>query len=309
MDNTLRKLDLNLLVTLEALLLENNVSRAAERLHRSQPAVSTHLARLREIFGDPLLLPGPRGMVPTARARALHEPLSQALRVLGQVVAAPADFEPARAAVTWRIAATDYSESVIVQPVLGRLRALAPRSRLGVVQMQPARIASRLANGDIDLAFHLVEEIPPGLHHQPLFSERYVLAGRVGHPQLQQKLSLSRFCELEHVIVSPDGGGFLGPTDEALAAMGKTRKVVLSVPNFIGLQQLLEDTEMVAMLPERLLRQGRHRLQQVAPPLQVAGFGMAMIWHERSHRDPASAWLRKMLQQTCALASKKVKGR
>ncbi|MBW8837567.1 MAG: LysR family transcriptional regulator, partial [Burkholderia sp.] len=128
--NNLRKLDLNLLVTLDVLLAELNVTRAAERLNFSQPSVSVHLAKLRDVLGDPLLLPGPRGMRATARAEALREPLRQALEALEQAVAPARPFDPAQATQTWRIAATDYAESTIVLPALQGLRTAAPGTRL-----------------------------------------------------------------------------------------------------------------------------------------------------------------------------------
>ncbi len=289
----LRRLDLNLLLTLDVLLAERNVTRAAERLHYSQPAVSVHLARLRELLGDPLLLPGPRGMRPTARAEALREPLRLALAALEQAVAPSAPFDPGAARDTWKIAATDYSESTVLLPVLATLRTLAPGTRLAVVALDPARIARQAEQGEIDLALHTTDGAPPGLRRRALFSERYVLAGRPGHPQLRRRPTLERFCALEHAIVSPDGGGFKGVTDEVLAQAGLTRRVALSVPHFLFLRAVLETTDLVAMLPERLLRGST--LRAVAPPVAVPGYEMSMLWHERVHRDPAHQWLREAI--------------
>lgn len=173
-----------------------------------------HLAKLRAIFDDPLLLPGPRGMRPTVRAEQLRGPLIQAL---------------------------------------------------------PA---------------------PTGLRQRTLFSERYVLAGRVGHPKLHENLTLAQFCLLEQVMVSPDGGGFYGITDQALPNVGLTRRVVLSVPHFLFVISVLTQSDLVAMLPEQLAR-NHPLLQQLKPPLAVPGFEMTMLWHKRSHRDPAHQWLRE----------------
>ncbi len=155
--NNLRRLDLNLLVTLDVLLTEHNVTRAAERLNFSQPSVSVHLAKLRDIFDDPLLLPGPRGMRPTARAEALREPLRLALEALEQAVAPAAPFDPALADNTWRIAATDYGESTILLPALSAIRGSAPGTRLAVLELAPPRIARQAEQGEIDLAFHTTE--------------------------------------------------------------------------------------------------------------------------------------------------------
>jgi len=292
--NDLRRLDLNLLVTLDVLLSEHNVTRAAQRLNFSQPSVSVHLAKLRDIFGDPLLLPGPRGMRPTARADELREPLRQALEGLQRAVSPADPFDPARATHTWSVAAADYGELTIVQPALAGLRAAAPGTRLAVLGSAPSRMARQAEQGEIDLALHATQYAPPGLRHRVLFSERYVLAGRAGHPRLKRRPTLAQFCALDHLIVSPDGGSFHGFTDDALAAAGVARRVVLSVPHFLFALSALAGTDLVAMLPSRLVR-GNPALKLVEPPVEVPGFEMAMFWHERSHRDPAHQWLREHL--------------
>lgn len=292
--SNLRRLDLNLLVTLDALLAERNVTRAAQRLNFSQPAVSVQLAKLREFFGDPLLLPGPRGMQPTARAEALREPLRQALEVVESAVSPAKPFNPADAHHTWRVVATDYGESTLVLPILSGLRWRAPGTRLAVVEMAPLRIAKQAEEGEIDLAFHTTEGSPPGLRRRTLFKERYVLAGRADHPRLKRRPTLAQFCQLEHVMVSPDGGGFRGVTDEVLANAGLTRKVALSVPHFLFVRSVLASTDLVAMLPSRLVRDSPE-LKVVEPPIEVPGYEMSMLWHERSHRDPAHQWLREFI--------------
>lgn len=290
----LRTLDLNLLVTLDVLLAEHNVTRAAAQLNLSQPAVSVHLAKLRDVFGDPLLLPGPRGMRPTAKADALREPLREALDALRRAVSPPSAFDPAQATNTWRIAASDYAESAVLLPMLGGLRSAAPGTRLAVLQTAPVHIARHAERGNIDLALHTRDGAPENLHRRVLFAERYVLVGRAGHPGLKRKPRLAQFCKLEQMIVSPDGGGFAAATDEALAALGMTRKVVLSVPHFLFVGSVLATTDLVAMLPERLV-QGSSELQVVEAPVEVPGFEMTMLWHERLHRDPAHQWLRDFI--------------
>lgn len=292
----MRRLDLNLLVTLDALLAEHNVTRAAERLHLSQPAVSVQLARLREVFGDPLLLPGPRGMRPTARADELRLPLREALAALGKAVAPPGPFDPATASHTWRVAASDYGESTIVLPALGALRRAAPHSRMAILGLVPASLARQAELGEIDLAFHIAAEAPAHLRRRPLFTERYVLAGRHDHPGLQHAPTLEQFCQMEHVVVSPDGGGFHTPTDSVLAERGLERKVALSVPHFLFLVAVLASTDMVALVPSRLAR-AHPGLRVVEPPLEVPGFEMLMLWHERVHRDPGHQWLRELVAQ------------
>ncbi|MFT4269588.1 MAG: LysR family transcriptional regulator [Pantoea sp.] len=287
-------LDLNLLLTLDVLLAELNVTRAAQRLNLSQPSVSTQLARLRSIFNDPLLLPGPRGMLPTSRAEALREPLRLALESLQRAIAPPQAFEPDKANLTWRIAATDYMSSAIMLPVIGTLRVAAPDCRVAVFGLNPPLVAQQLEKAELDLIFHTGDRAPETLHQRKLFSERYMLAGRIGHPHLHPGLTLDTFCQLEHLIVSPDGGGFSAATDSALARIGRARRVVLSVPHFLFMLEVLASSDMVAVLPERLVRRST-QLQVIEPPLDVPGFDILMMWHERMQRDPAHQWLRQQI--------------
>ena len=290
----LQRLDLNLLLTLQVLLDELNVTRAAARLNLSQPSVSVQLARLREIFSDPLLLPGPRGMTPTARADALREPLRQALAALEAVLSPEAVFDPASADDTWHVAATDYMATAILLPALATLRQRAPQTRIAIYDLQPRHFPRQMAQGELDLVFHTRDAAPEGLHQRLLFSERYVLAGRSGHPALHPGLTVEAFCQLDQVMVSPDGGGFRAATDDALNELGLSRRVVLSVAHFLFLVETLRNTELVALVPERLVR-NVSGLSVVAPPVAVEGFDMLMLWPERLHRDAGHRWLRQLL--------------
>jgi DNA-binding transcriptional LysR family regulator len=249
----LQGLDLNLLRTLNVLLSENNVTRAAQRLNLSQPSVSVQLARLREIFADPLLLPGPRGMQPTARADELRGPLRDALLAL-ELAVAPVQRSTRHGGATWRVAATDYMASAILLPVLNTLRIASRPAAWRCLSYSPRGWYSGADRDEVDLFFHTRDGAPPGLHQRLLFRERYVLAGRAGHPALRSPLSLAQFCQLEQVIVSPDGGGFSAATDSALANLGLARRVVLSVPHFLFMLETLRNSDLVAVLPERLVR-------------------------------------------------------
>lgn len=292
--SNLSRLDLNLLVTLDALLAENNVTRAARRLNLSQPAVSLQLARLREALGDPLLLPGPRGMRPTARAESLREPLRAALQALRHAVDGGAGFDPAAATQRWHIAASDYTQMTVLLPIIPLLRREAPLTSLAVLPKLPGQLGRSAESGEIDLALHVADEAPPGMRRRLLFDERYVLAGRHDHPALRRRPSLAQFCRLDHLVVSPEGGGFSAATDQALSRQGLSRRVVLSVPNFATAAAVLATTDIVAMLPARLMAHVTG-LRAVEPPLAIDGFTMSMLWHERVHRDPAHAWLRERI--------------
>lgn len=203
-------------------------------------------------------------------------------------------FDPGHAALTWRIMASDFGETTVVLPALPDLRRQAPGARLAVVGLVPAQMVQQSERGAIDLAIHITAEAPPSLHHRPLFQERYVLAGRREHPRLRRRPTLTQFCALDHVIVSPDGGGFHGNTDSALAHVGARRNVVLSVPHFLFLRGVLLRTDLVAMMPSRLVAQDP-ALKAVDAPIDVPGFEMVMLWHERVHRDPAHRWLRERI--------------
>lgn len=288
------KLDLNLLVTLDVLLDELNVTKAARRLNLSQPSVSVQLAKLRDYFNDPLLVSHSRGMTPTLKAEQLRQPMKEAIVRLHQVVMPAAEFDPQHAQQRWRIAAYDYSEATVILPLLPVLRTMAPLSELSIVQLPPMQINEKAERGEIDLALHMASDSHANLHHRALFSEQYVLAGRKRHALLNKPVSLDIFCQLEHVIVSPDGGGFWGHTDEVLKALGLKRNVVLSVPHFLFLKAILETTDLVAMLPSRIAMMS-DLIQTVPVPIELSGFTLSMLWHERVHRDPAHQWLRKQI--------------
>jgi DNA-binding transcriptional LysR family regulator len=293
--NNLRNVDLNLLVTLHALLTERSVTRAAQRLHLSQPSVSVQLRKLRQIFADPLFIPGPGGLSPTTKAHALVQPLRSVLAEMTQLLQPRRRFDPADAAVTWQIAAADYAQYAILLPLLARLRRDAPGMRLAIREASHARMLKQVESGAIDLAFMALEQAPERLHHQMIFKEQYVLVARKGHPALKRKLTLDAFCKLEFIIVSPDGGGFRGITDTMLDGRGRKRRVVLSVPHFLFVPEAVARTDLVAMVPSRLVRVRTGHLQIVDPPLPIPGYEMAMIWHERAHADPAHIWLREQL--------------
>ena len=218
-----KKLDLNLLVTLETLLVEQNVTRAAERLHLSQPAVSTQLSRLRELFDDPLLIPVQRGMAPTAKALELLAPLRLALDQVRATLAEHRRFDPARAGLSVAIACTDYLQATLVQPLAVALRKRAPGLRLAVHHLDPSRLEAQMASGEVDLALMTPEHGPGSLRSRHLFDERYVLIGRQRHPGLRHGLTVEQFAQLDHVIVSLRGGALAvtgAPRDNVIATGG-----------------------------------------------------------------------------------------
>lgn len=298
--DTKKRLDLNLLVTLEALLAEQNVTRAADRLHLSQPAVSAQLSRLRALFDDPLLIPAQRGMTPTAKGQELLAPLRQALDQVRATLEQHRHFDPAKARLTVAIACTDYLQLVVVEPLVAALRRQAPGVRVALRHLDPPQLEAQMARGEVDLALMTPDDGPASLRSRPLFAERYVLIGRRRHPRLRRDLSPEQFAQLEQVIVSLRGGGFASAVDEGLAALGYARKVVLSAASFLFVPEIVARSDFVALVPERLARARREQLKVVDCPFPVPGFGVAMLWHERNHGHGGQRWVRDTLAALAA---------
>jgi DNA-binding transcriptional LysR family regulator len=294
----IKSLDLNLLKGFDALYKERSVTRAAELLCLTQPAVSGMLQRLRNNFGDPLFVRAQRGVIPTPRAIELAPQVSQVLNSI-ETLLRPTEFDPALAQFSLTLAATDYALHVVVTPFLAALRQQAPGIAVAVLSVDDARINHKMENGELDFALLTPESTYPELHAQQLFYEEYVCAMRKDHPAAQEgALTLERFCQLEHAIVSLDGGGFSGATDKALAAIGRQRKVALSVPSFLSLIRILQCSDLVALVPKRLVSLTDGLVVQ-APPLAVKGFTKLLAWHERTHADPRYIWVRSLLVASC----------
>lgn len=294
----LKSLDLNLLKALDALLAEQSVTRAAARLGVTQPAMSGMLTRLRDTFGDPLFVRARRGIVPTARAMALVAPLRQV--VLGiDALLQPARFVPEEATLRFTIAATDYALRAVVLPFVALLKERAPGIEIAVVGVADDRVLAQLERGDIDMALLTPDSTPGDLHARHLFDERYVCAMRSGHSAARGRLTLDRFCALDHALVSNRGGGFTGATDVALERLGRRRTVSLSVASFLILPEVLRASDMVAVVPARLVA-GMPGLAVREPPLEIPGFTKIAVWHERTHQDPAHRWLRELMLEACA---------
>ncbi|WP_431321122.1 LysR family transcriptional regulator [Rhizobium sp. YTU87027] len=294
----IRTLDLNLLRTLDALLDERSVTKAAQRLGLTQPAVSGMLTRLRESFEDPLFVRAQRGIVPTLRATQLMGPLKQILADVERLFQ-PSVFEPSLADFTVAVAASDYALVAVVVPFLAQLRLRAPGIRVAIRSADNDRIQAQFESGDVDLALITPEEAPPDLHARGLFDERYVCALRTDHPDVRSApLTLDRFCELDHALVSYSGQQFRGATDDALTKVGRARRVVLSVNSFMALAEVLRRTDLIAVVPRRLVSDG-DGLVTFEPPVDIPGFTKLAVWHERTHRDPGHRWVRSILFEAC----------
>ncbi|MFL9868065.1 LysR family transcriptional regulator [Paraburkholderia fungorum] len=299
----LRGIDLNLLVSLDALLAESNVTRAAERLHLTQPAVSTQLARLRQIFGDPLLLPAEtgRGMTRTARALELMEPLHTALKNLEAVVRHQSAFDPLTDTRRFVIAAHDNATAVLGMRLMELLPAVAgPGVRVAFVIGDQPTAASRLESGEIDLLLGSDRMIPPSMKVRQLYDEHFVFVQRKGHPRGIAPLDLDTYCALDHVLVSTSGGSFYGFMDEHLDELGRERRVALSLQHFALVPELLSKTDYVSTLPSRFAARYADRIDTFTLPFDARGFTLYAGWHPRNQADPALVWLRETLAELAA---------
>ena len=293
----IRNVDLNLLVALDALLAERNVSRAAVRLHLSQPATSALLARLRELFGDPLLLRSARGMLPTPRALELLGPVRQVLDEIGALIQPRAAFDAASAQHTFTLSASDYVEYALLPTLVDYLERKAPGVRLVVRPLDLQTVTKQMESGEVDLCVTGLQNAPAGLHVRPLYAERIVSVVRRRHPGVGARLTLDKFCNLEHIQASVRGSGFSARIDEALSALGRTRRARLAVAHFLLVPEIVARSDMISSLPERLARGYAKRLRIFEPPLAIEGFTVGEIWHERNERDPAQQWLRDVLAE------------
>jgi DNA-binding transcriptional LysR family regulator len=287
-----RKIDLNLLVALEALIAERNVTKAAARLNLSQPALSAQLNRLRDIFGDPLLIPAQRGMIATQRALELQEPLHRALEHVRGVVAEQSPFNPATAEATISIAASDYVQYAVLMPLTFALQREAPGLRIAWRNIDGRTVGAQMEKGEVDIGFITPDTAPDQLRTRKLYDECYVCIARRNHPVVNRGIDLQTFAALGHVIVSPRGGGFTGVTDTALEAHGLKRRVALSIASFLMVPEVIARSDFIAVVPERLARDRADRLQILPPPLPIAGFAISLVWHDRTTAHPAQRWLR-----------------
>ncbi|MNG93427.1 Nodulation protein D 2 [compost metagenome] len=289
----LRKIDLNLLLALHALLSERHVTRAALRLHRSQPAVSHALAQLRKHFDDPLLVRQGGGMALTARAQSLAKPLQDALSNLDSLLATPL-FEPARAQRRFRLSLSDYASRIILPHLLRHLRQVAPGVDLAISQASRETMLAQLLDGELDLALGLFPELPQDITAQPLFADRFIsVADRQVLPA-SGGMALEDWLARPHVLMAMRPDAF-DEIERALAARGLQRRIALALPHWSAAVEVLAGTDLILTVASRAvgsLRQHR-TLRQFTPPLAIPSFDYQQAWHKRKDSDPGHRWLRE----------------
>ncbi|MDP3512958.1 MAG: LysR family transcriptional regulator [Sulfuritalea sp.] len=286
--------DLNLLVVFDAVLAERSISRAADRLGLSQPAVSNALARMRKATGDRLFVRLANAMVPTPYAQGIAEPIRQALASIRVSLAASQEFDPATSQRDFSIFLTDLGEAYFLPRLLERLNRIAPGVRLRTLPMPPESAEDALRNGEVDLAIGKLPDLGAGFYVQRLFRDRYVCVVRRNHPLIGGRITAKQFAAASHAIVTPGGWGH-GIIERALIEHGLEQRIVLRMQNFLVLASIVATTDMVAIVPHSVGSQlSQHNdVRLLSLPIAIPAFDIKQCWQERFHDDRGNRWLRQ----------------
>ncbi|CAN5566158.1 LysR family transcriptional regulator [soil metagenome] len=293
----LSRTDLNLLVLFETVLDERHVGRAAARLNLSASAVSHGLGRLRRLLNDPLFLRTPKGVVPTARGMELAEPISDILARVRSVVSTAEPFDQATSTRRFTLGAPDGISAMVLPQLLAVLQRAAPRIDISVRQIlpTPARVwqsaISDLEARAMDIAIIPTDDVPARFAERILFDEDFVIAIRKGHP-FGAKPTLERFCGMQHLVVSLTGDAH-GFVDELLAKQGYSRRIALTVPNFMFALAVIAETNLISALPRKFVAMhgGRFGVVGVEAPLPLDRFRVRAIAPKVALMDAGLAWL------------------
>lgn len=295
-------LDMNLLVTLDALLSEGSVVGAAQRLNLSPPAMSRQLARIRHLLGDPVLVRAGRGLVPTPRAESLRERLRGLVTEAEALVRGEDGLDLSRLERTFVIRANDGFVGTFGAALASLAASQAPRVRLRFAH-QDREDVEALREGRIDADVGVIGAMGPEIRLQALFHDRFVGVVRQGHP-LADAVTPENFAAFPHVSVSRRGR-FFGPIDEALAALGLTRFVSIAVANFADALAIVRASDHVAAVPARLTQPARAGLHTFELPVKTDALAVSIAWHPRFDADPAHRWLRGIVRDACMQTSRK----
>ena len=291
--------DLNLLVTLDVLLSEGSVARAARRLRLSPSAMSRALARLREATGDPLLVRAGRGLVPTPRAAELRERVGQVVQDAEAVLRPAGKLDLRQLVRIFTLRASDGFVENFGPGLVARIGAEAPGVRLRFLQ-KPDRDSEPLREGGVDLETGVVgQKTGPELRAQALFRDRLIGAVRTGHPLSQGEITPARYAAGKHIGVSRRGLD-RGPVDEALAPLGLGREVVTIVGGFSAALALARGSGLIATVLERHTEALRGGMHSFPLPFAAPEVTVSLLWHPRQDADPAHRWLRGCVREVCA---------
>jgi DNA-binding transcriptional LysR family regulator len=299
-----RTLDLNLLRVFDAVMADRNLTRAAQRLSITQPAVSNALKRLREAVGEELLTRTAYGVKPTPRGEALWPDVRAALGRLQEVLD-PGEYDPQLTPVSFRLAMADATAALLMPALIAKIEAAQALANLHVIPLSTRDPRALVERGDADYAVGYFAEavaaiVAEGararLHHQRLYDTEYVCVMRRGHPLADRELDLDTYCAAHHLLVSFTGRPH-GPIDETLFAMNRSRRIVLTVNQFFTAGRVVSQSDLIAVLPASFLVATGYEDELVQKPLPFAilGLHVELLWHMRHDRVSAHRWLRGLL--------------
>jgi DNA-binding transcriptional LysR family regulator len=303
-------LDLNLLRVFDAVMTEQNLTRAANRLAMTQPAVSNAVKRLRDALGDELLIRTAHGVKPTARAESLWPAVRRALADLEEAVA-PRTFELAKANATFRMAMADATAGLLLPPLVRLIENEAPGIDIRMVPLTTREPRPLLLRGDIDLAIGFFPGVVAQLQgstetpvrHERLYAGEYVCVMRKEHPLADKELTVDLYCEANHLLVSFSGRA-RGLVDDALVSLNRERRILLTVNQFFTAGKVVAASDLVMVIPRHLIDATgmSNQLIQKDLPFKLPDVHIDMLWHERDSRSPGHRWLREQLRNSGALA-------
>lgn len=296
-------IDLNLFVVFDAVYTEGGVTRAAGKLHLTQPAISHALARLRELFGDPLFVRRGHAMIPTPLARGMVEPVRRSLRLLGGTLDETLRFDPARAKTRFTIGVRDVLEATALPLLFRRMTEAAPDVDLAAVRVERRELESALGAGTVDAAIDVALPISGDVRRRPIVADRLVVVARRRHPAANGSLDLATYLAADHVLVTSRRRGS-GAEDAELAKLGLQRRVRLRCQSYFAACRVVAETDLLLTMPDRYARVLNQRTaNQILPmPFDSAPLTLHLYWHATVDRDPANRWLRAQIREAFAAA-------
>jgi len=300
--NDTGELNFHLLKCLVALVDHSHVSRAADALLISQPAMSRAMSQLRAVTNDPILVKGGSGLIPTAKAVQLREFADRILQEMDQLLGNAVAFDPRTTRHEFRMVVSDYMESIFMERLLRHLGAAFPGIGVSVQHpVHPSQFTKVLETGEVDFAIGILPSTLHDLRHRPLFKDRIVCAARAGHRAAGRKLSIEEFAALEHLVIKPNTVTCFGEVvDVALEKHDASRNKRYVTPNYLTAPQLVGNSDMVALLPELLLTRFRSHIDlvEIHMPIEVPPFDVYLSWHDRTHRHAAHIWFREQVMKS-----------
>lgn len=304
----LSSFDLNLLRVLDALLHEGTTAAAGAKIGLSQPAVSSALGRLRHALGDPLFVRRGQGMEPTVFAETLKAPLRAHLDGLATLLSSGEAFEPMKSEDSFRLSGSDYFAEMLMPQLADTLSRRAPGMRVQIVDLVPDSYVDTLERYEVDIAMIPETAFPGWVDSQHLLWASFAAIARRGNERLDRHgvapgsvIPMDLFCDMGHVLFSPEGN-FKGMGDRALAELGRERRVVMTMPYFIGVARAVSRSELIALMPRELAE----RLSTLLPldlyeaPMPLPKTEVLMVWHQRQSARPAHRWLREQIVEVLA---------